>query len=144
MFYRFNIFERRKMNNDNLIKNEDFTPSERRERASKAGQASGKARRERRALRDELLLLLESGDAQQRLCTALLERAFNGDTKAFEIIRDTIGERPIDKKEFNAMPPIALVQFAGSKEDNQEEIDAMEATGQPVINFDIPRTASDE
>ena len=128
------------MNNENL---KTLSPNEAREQGKKGGIASGQARRERKALKDELLLLLESGDAQQRLCTALLERAFNGDTKAFEIIRDTIGERPIDKKEFNAMPPIALVQFEGTPDDHREEINAMEAEGKPVINFDIPKTLKD-
>jgi hypothetical protein len=28
---------------------------------------------------------------------ALIEKAMSGDTKAFEVIRDTIGEKPVDK-----------------------------------------------
>ena len=28
---------------------------------------------------------------------ALIEKAQSGDTKAFEVIRDTIGEKPVDK-----------------------------------------------
>lgn len=128
------------MNDDNLIKNEDLTPSERRERASKAGKASGQKRRERKELREELLLLLEDGDTQQRLCTALLQKAFDGDVRAFEMIRDTIGEKPIDKKEINTLPPIALVQFDGTPDEHREEIEALEKH-QPVINIDIPKNA---
>lgn len=81
-------------NNQNLIKNEDLTPSQRRERASKAGKASAKKRAERKTLREELLLLLEQGKTQEKISLALLKKAENGDTKAYEIIRDTIGEKP--------------------------------------------------
>ena len=31
---------------------------------------------------------------QKRISTALLEEAANGNTRAFEVIRDTIGEKP--------------------------------------------------
>jgi len=82
---------------DNLIKNNRLTPDERRKNARKAGKASGKARRERKELKKELLLLLKSGDIQEKICTALIEKAQSGDVKAFEVIRDTIGEKPVDK-----------------------------------------------
>ena len=81
-------------NNQNLIRNEDLTPSQRRERASKAGKASAKKRAERKTLREELLLLLEQGKNQEKISLALLKKAENGDTRAYEIIRDTIGEKP--------------------------------------------------
>ena len=84
-------------NERNLIKNEDLTPSERRKNASKAGKASAKARQKRKSLKEELLLLLEVGDTQQSVTLALLEKAKAGDTKAFEVIRDTIGEKPVDR-----------------------------------------------
>lgn len=72
---------------------------EAREKGRKGGIASGKARRERKTLKDELLLLLESEDIQKKLSLALVERAMSFDTvgnKAFEVIRDTIGEKPVD------------------------------------------------
>ena len=87
------------MNQDNLIPNSERTPEERKELARKAGIASGKARRERRTLKEELLLLLESEDIQNKISVALIERAMTFDTmgnKAFEVIRDTIGEKPVD------------------------------------------------
>ena len=91
-------------NEQNLIKPSDLTPNERRENASKAGKASGAARRARKTLKEELLLLLSDGDTQSRLSLALIEEALNGNkagsvTKAFEVIRDTIGEKPVDKVE---------------------------------------------
>ena len=89
-------------NEQNLIKPSDLTPNERRENASKAGKASGAARRARKTLKEELLALLSDGDIQERLSLALIDEALNGNkagsvTKAFEVIRDTIVERPVDR-----------------------------------------------
>ncbi len=44
---------------DNLIKNEDLTPSERRESARRAGIASGKARREKKTFKECLKLMMD-------------------------------------------------------------------------------------
>lgn len=76
--------------------------SEARERGRKGGINSGIAKRKRKTLKEELLLLLESEEIQQKISTALINEAINGNnagsvTKAFEVIRDTIGEKPIDK-----------------------------------------------
>ena len=70
---------------------------EARERGRKGGLASGEARRKRKTLKEELLLMLSEGETQQSVTLALIEKAMCGDTKAFEVIRDTIGERPVDK-----------------------------------------------
>ena len=56
---------------------------------------------ERKTLREELLALLSKGDTQTRISLAQLEKALSGDTKAFEVIRDTIGEKPTDKQEIS-------------------------------------------
>ena len=89
-------------NEQNLIPNSDRTPSELREMARNGGLASGEARRKRKTLKEELLLMLSDGDIQQKISLALINEAINGNnavsvTKAFEVIRDTIGERPVDK-----------------------------------------------
>lgn len=86
-------------NLQNLIKNEDLTPSQRRKNASKAGKASAKKRAERQTLKEELEILLQKLDEdgktyQERMSIALIKEAFKGNTKAYEIIRDTIGEKP--------------------------------------------------
>lgn len=75
---------------------------EARERGRKGGLASGDARRKRKTLKEELLLMLSDGDIQEKISLALINEAINGNnagsvTKAFEVIRDTIGERPVDK-----------------------------------------------
>lgn len=85
------------MNEENLIPFNKRTEEEQREIAKKGGKASAKARQERKALKDELLLLLSKGDTQQKVSLALIQQALEGNTKAFEIIRDTIGEKPVDK-----------------------------------------------
>ena len=70
--------------------------SEARERGAKGGKASGEARRERKKLKEELLVLLSEGNTQERVCVALVEKAQNGDVRAFETLRDTVGENPRD------------------------------------------------
>lgn len=92
-------------NEDNLR-----TPSteEAREIGRKGGIASGEARRKRKTLREELLLLLEKGDTQERISLALLQKAMNGDTKAFEVLRDTVGEKPVDKVETEVVSTIKV------------------------------------
>ena len=77
------------------------TKKEARERGKIGGIKSGEARAARKTLREELLLLLSQGDTQNRMSLALIEKAMNGDTKAFEVIRDSIGEKPIDKVQAN-------------------------------------------
>lgn len=74
------------------------------EEAKKGGKASVESRRRRKALKEELLLLLSDGDVQERISLALINEALNGNkagsvTKAFEVIRDTIGEKPVEKVE---------------------------------------------
>ena len=86
-------------NEQNLIPNSKRTPSELREMTRKAGIASGEARRARKTLKETLLMMLEEGNTQNDITLALLQKALNGDTKAYEVIRDTVGEKPTDKIE---------------------------------------------
>ena len=88
-------------NEQNLKPFNKRTVSEQREIAKKGGKESGKSRRKRKALKEELLLLLEEGDYQKKLCLSLIKGAIksaaNGETKAFNTIRDTIGENVRDQ-----------------------------------------------
>ena len=59
--------------------------------------------KKRRALKEELLLLLAKGDTQKNMSLAIIDKAMKGDTKAFEVIRDTIGEKPTDKQEIKVV-----------------------------------------
>ena len=91
-------------NADNLKKG--LSPSEAREYGRRGGKRSGEVRRERKALRECLDLLLrekvtgEDGAKHRRadmISVALVDRALAGDVRAFEVIRDTIGEKPVDR-----------------------------------------------
>ena len=83
---------------------------EARERGRKGGLASGEARRKRKTLKEELLLMLSEGETQQSVTLALIEKAMSGDTKAFEVIRDTIGEKPIDKVMIADVEPSVIAE----------------------------------
>ena len=85
-----------------------FKPGEEaREIGRKGGQKSGKRRKERKTLREDLLAVLtdlkipqrDTGKkipVQEALSTALIKAALNGNVRAYEIIRDTIGEKPVE------------------------------------------------
>lgn len=53
----------------------------------------------RKSLKEELLILLAQGKTQEKISLAQIKKALDGDTRAFETIRDTIGEKPVDKIE---------------------------------------------
>lgn len=90
------------MANEQNLKPHSFdklTASKQREIAKKGGKASAKKRKEQKTLKEELLLLLSEGDTQKSISLALIKKALQGDTKAFEVIRDTTGQKPTDKQE---------------------------------------------
>ena len=72
------------------------------EEQSRGGKASGEARRKRKTLREELLAMLEDPEIQKGVTAALMKNALDGDNKAFEILRDTIGEKPKDILDINS------------------------------------------
>ena len=73
------------------------------ERAKELQKKAAEKQREniakRKTLKEELLLLLSQGNTQEKISLALIQKALNGDTKAFEVIRDSIGEKQTDKIE---------------------------------------------
>ena len=97
-------------NTENLVSLADRTTEEQRAIASAGGKASGEARRKRKTLKEELLLMLSEGETQQSVTFALIEKAMSGDTKAFEVIRDTIGEKPIDKVMIADVEPSVIAE----------------------------------
>lgn len=85
---------------ENLKSTNKMTVEEQKEFASKGGKASAIARKKRKSFREALLAILEEDKTQKNLLDALIKRAGKNDlsaNKAFEIIRDTIGEKPVDK-----------------------------------------------
>ena len=66
-----------------------------------AGIASGQARREKKLIRDCLMELLDAPlkelngmTGREAMAAAAVKKAAKGDMKAFELIRDTVGEKP--------------------------------------------------
>ena len=87
-----------------------FTSNQSREEAAKNGQkggiASGRARAEKRDLRKALELLLEQTYTDKKGVTrtgaqAITEKLFSevmkGNVRAFEVLRDTVGQKPVEK-----------------------------------------------
>lgn len=110
-----------KGNIDNLVKAEDLTSDELRNRAKKGGKASGKKRRDRREQKEIILDVLSmplaegSIEAIQTLSAAeganlsvnqaiviqQVRKALDGDTKAAEYLRDTAGQKYVEKLDIN-------------------------------------------
>lgn len=75
------------------------------EEAKKGGIASGESRRRKKLLReclDELLAKEYTSEGKtltgsEALAVTLMEKAMKGDVKAFEVLRDTAGEKPVEK-----------------------------------------------
>lgn len=65
----------------------------------KGAMASVEARRQRKTFKDELIALLSKDGNNEKLSIAILRKALDGDVQAFNTIRDTIGEKPVDKAE---------------------------------------------
>lgn len=103
--------------------NERTTPEQRRANASKAGKASAKAKRQRKELREMFEYICSLGvekgkivedikslaDAEGKNITVGMEialaqvnKARDGDTRAAEFIRDTMGQKPTNKQEITA------------------------------------------
>lgn len=78
------------------------------EEAKKGGVASREARRKKKLLRECLqeLMQMEYSTSQgkksgsEMLSAMLMKKAMSGDIKAFEVLRDTAGEKPVDKVMF--------------------------------------------
>ena len=92
-------------NPQNLIPANKRSKEEVRKNSSKGGKRSGESRRKRKQLREELLALLSTGNTQKNISLALIDQALNGNVKAFETIRDTIGEKPVEKVVMSEVDP---------------------------------------
>ena len=75
----------------------------------KGGRASGIARREKKTFREALAALLDAKikgstlTGREAIAIALFEKAMAGDVKAFQELRDTIGEKPVDSMQLEAV-----------------------------------------
>ena len=92
------------MNEENLISLADRTKEERQAIGRKGGIASGESKRKRKAFKEALTLALETEIEDGKLVQdigieALIKKYMDGDLAVFTAIRDTIGEKPVDKVE---------------------------------------------
>lgn len=83
-------------NEQNLIPNSMRSPSEVRENGKKGGIKSGEARRAIKTFKQAFEENLDE-DKIKTLITAMYDKAKKGDTKAFELIRDTMGQKPVEQ-----------------------------------------------
>lgn len=77
----------------NLIVNSERTPSQRRKQAQKAGKASGEARAVFKSLNEDLREQC-TPEVVARLNARLLAMALHGNLRAYELVRDGLGENP--------------------------------------------------
>lgn len=126
-------------NPENLIPNENRTPSERRENARKAGVASGEARRKRKTYAELIKMVggMEVKSSQVRdmmkkmgiadedmindvgVVIGQIVAAQRGNTNAANYLRDTVGEKPVDKSETTLIPQKPLIDLTDRKKNGE-------------------------
>lgn len=91
------------------------TTEQAREIGRKGGKASAKARQRKKELKEllELALSQPSGiedgeDNYTAITAALVQRAIHGDTKAYEVIRDTLGQKPTEQQQMDLTAKIEV------------------------------------
>lgn len=131
-------------NEENLIPFNERTESEKRAIATAGGKASGKARRNKKLLRDCIDYLLEREDktvldtegnpmsgAEQLAYNLFVKALGEPDTakaaRAFEVLRDTAGQKPVEKVETKQtvidMSGFTTEQLKGMLDDDITECD---------------------
>lgn len=94
-------------NEQNLVPfTSDQSHEEAQKNGAKGGIASGEARRRKRDIRLALESLLEKEykgkdgkilTGAEAIAVKQMEKALKGDTKAFEVVRDSAGQKPVEK-----------------------------------------------
>lgn len=77
----------------NLIVNSERTPKERKKQAEKAGKASGEARALKKTISESLKELC-TPDVLEAMNLRIISMAKHGNLKAYELVRDGLGEKP--------------------------------------------------
>ena len=82
------------------------TSSEARANGKKGGIASGEARRAKKSLREAMQILMEADltgkdgktmTGTEAMAAKACQAALKGDWKAWELVRDTAGQKPVDR-----------------------------------------------
>lgn len=113
---------------NNLIPYKKGDTSGKSEAGKLGGKASGESKRRMKTFKEELMAILqeelvnskgEKITVQENINRALLVRAGKGDTKAYVIIRDTLGQKPVDESK-------VVVENAGDVKINLDLVKDME------------------
>jgi len=103
-----------------------LSTEEARERGRKGGIASGKAKKRKKLIKENIELLFElpiksnktkaqlkelgidddEMNNQMALVIAMYQKALKGDVQAFNTLRDTIGQKPVEVQEVREVPKI--------------------------------------
>ena len=120
-------------NPQNLKPNSERTAEEVKELTRKAGKASGKARRDKRNLRLALEALLEKKTTDpetgkkmtgtELITLKLYEQAVQGNVKAFEVLRSTVGQDAVQKIMLAEVDQTVIDEVEGAVYDDEEGID---------------------
>lgn len=120
-------------NPQNLKPNSERTAEEVKELTRKAGKASGKARRDKKNLRLALEALLEKKTTDpetgkkmtgtELITLKLYEQAVQGNVKAFEVLRSTVGQDAVQKIMLAEVDQTVIDEVEGAVYDDEEGID---------------------
>ena len=126
-------------NQQNLV---PLSTSKAREIGKKGGINSGISRRNKKRIKQQFEILMsldlqeneikeqikslgipeEEINVQMALCVAMTQQALQGNIRAFELIRDTIGQNPINELENEKREMIVFVNDLQYIEDLEEQI----------------------
>ncbi len=147
------------MTKEHLLKKEDLTPQQRHESASKAGKSSVVAKRKIKQLKSlaqamlscvadedtakDLKKLFPDLDVDELTVGAALvakqiDKAAKGDTRAFESIRDTSGQKPVDKQDINQTVKTDDSTMAGIRELFETAVATKSNSAKQDIKLDKP------
>lgn len=93
----------------------DFTHEQRVANGRKGGLKKQANREEKRTMREilEVFLSQQAGqsdyDCKEAILLRAVQQAISGDARAREFVRDTIGEKPVDKQELTGKDGASLV-----------------------------------
>lgn len=113
----------------NLIPMNKRTKEEQKKIARMGAKKSKESRKARKTLREELLAILSDGNIQNKISLALIQEAIRGNrsgsvAKAFETIRDTIGEKPtysVEQMSTNIIVDLSDVEIDSESENDNNQ-----------------------
>ena len=126
-------------NPQNLKPNSERTAEEVKALTRKGGIASGKARRDKKNLRIALEALLEKkqtdpetgkrGTGAELITAKLFQQALEGNVKAFEVLRDSVGQKPVEKVMISEVEQEVIDEVECAVYDEEGNDDAVTESG---------------